>query len=375
MLTPPARAALLLVLFSAGADGAPAHARARWTPEQAKAWEERTGWLVGCNFAPAYAVNQLEMWQADTFDAQAIDRELALAEGLGFNSLRVFLHDLLWTQDAEGFCRRVEQFLDLAGRRKIGVMFVLFDSVWDPHPHPGPQRPPTPHLHNSGWVQSPGAAVLRDPARFAAMKPYVQGILRRFGRDRRIHAWDLWNEPDNSNGNSYRAWEVDRKAELVTGYLRDVFAWAREADPQQPLTCGVWAGDWSADEKLKPWERVQLEESDIVTYHDYGNGESQARKIGWLRRYGRPILCTEYMARPMGSTFESALPVFKEQRVGAYNWGFVSGKSQTIYPWDSWNRRYTAEPPVWFHDIFRPDGTPYREEEVRLIRRLTGKAG
>jgi hypothetical protein len=360
---------LLALLFA----GLPAQAAPRWSPEQAQAWYRRTGWLVGCNYAPRTAVNQLEMWQKETFDPATIDQELGWAESLGFNSVRVFLHDQLWSQDPKGFSQRIDQFLKIADRHKIGVMFVLFDSVWDPHPHLGPQRAPTPHLHNSGWMQSPGVEVLRDPEKFETLKGYVQGVLRRFGRDRRVHAWDLWNEPDNNNGNSYRPWEIANKGDVVVPLLEKVFAWAREANPDQPLTCGVWLGDWSAPEKLKPWERVMLGESEVVTYHDYGVLPNQQKRVDWLRRYGRPILCTEYMARPMGSTFEAILPYLKEQNVGAYNWGFVSGKSQTIYPWDSWNKRYTAEPPLWFHDIFRPDGTAYLEEEVRLIRRVTGR--
>jgi len=359
---------LLSVLLGDAADAAP-----RWSPEQANAWYQKTGWLVGCNYAPRTAINQFEMWQKETFDPETIDQELGWAEGLGFNSIRVFLHDQLWTQDRKGFIQRMDQFLKIADRHKIGVMFVLFDSVWDPHPHPGPQQQPAPHLHNSGWAQSPGVDVLRDPAKFDQLQGYVQGVIRRFGKDRRVHAWDLWNEPDNNNGNSYRAWEIYNKGDVIVPLLQKTYDWAKEVNPQQPLTTAVWLGDWSAPEKLKPWERIQLDESDVISYHDYGTLENQQKRVEWLKRYGRPILCTEYMARPMKSTFQDTLPYFKAENVGAYNWGFVSGKSQTIYPWDSWQRRYTAEPPVWFHDIFRPDGTPYIEEEVQLIRQVTGK--
>ncbi len=373
-LSTPSRLLVFLPLLGISLAPLPAEATPRWSEAQANAWYRKTGWLVGANYAPATAINQLEMWQKETFDLPTIDRELGWARKLGFNSMRVFLHDLLWKQDPEGFSRRIDQFLEVADRHKIGVMFVLFDSVWDPHPHLGPQRPPTPHLHNSGWVQSPGVPVLRDPSRHDELKGYVQGVLRRFGKDRRVQVWDLWNEPDNNNGNSYRAWEIANKGDVMLPLLKKVYTWAQEANPDQPLTTGVWLGDWSSPEKLKAWERFQLEESDIITYHDYGNEESQQRRIGWLKRYNRPILCTEYMARPMNSTFQAILPLLKENRVGAYNWGFVAGKSQTIYPWDSWNKRYTAEPPVWFHDIFRTDGTPYREEEVKLIREVTGAA-
>jgi hypothetical protein len=93
-----------------------------------------------------------------------------------------------------------------------------------------------------------------------------------------------------------------------------------------------------------------------------------------LKRYKRPLLCTEYMARPVGSTFDPVMPYLKQERIGAYNWGFVAGKTQTIYPWDSWQKAYSSEPPVWFHDIFRPDGTAYDIKEVAFIRKVTEKA-
>ena len=364
---------LTLIVLGSLACASPVDAAARWTPEKAQAWQREAGWLVGANFAPSTAINQLEMWQEDTFDPETIDRELGWAESLGFNSIRVFLHDIPWKEDRRGYVRRIDRFLEIADRHRIGVMFVFFDSVWDPHPHGGPQQDPVPHLHNSGWAQSPGVDILRDPRRFEQLKGYVQGIIRRYGRDRRVQVWDLWNEPDNNNGNSYRAWEIADKGPVITLLLKKTFEWAQEVDPVQPLTSGVWINDWSDRSKLRAWERVQLDESDVITYHNYGGAADQEKRIAWLRPYRRPLLCTEYMARPMGSTFEVVLPLLKKEGIGAYNWGFVSGKSQTIYPWDSWNKRYTAEPPLWFHDIFRANGTPYLAAEVALIRRLTAR--
>lgn len=358
----------LLILQSVSTTAAP-----RWSVEKANAWSKKTGWLVGCNFTPSTAINQLEMWQADTFDPTTIDRELGWAENLGFNSIRVFLHNLLWDQDAKGLEDRMEQFLKIADKHHIGVMFVLLDSCWDPYPKLGKQRDPKPHVHNSGWVQAPGRDILTDPTKVEHLKGYVQGILRKFGRDRRIHAWDLVNEPDNSNGDAYGAQEPPNKPELGFMLLKKVYGWAREANPDQPLTAGVWLGDWYSEEKMAPWNRYMLEEADIITYHNYSDQGDMATRIGWLKRYNRPILCTEYMARPVNSIFQNILPLLKDQNVGAYNWGFVDGKTQTIYPWDSWKRPYTAEPPLWFHDILHRDGTPYKEEEVRLIRQLTGK--
>ena len=372
-MRPLTRLAAVLAILTALAITPAVAADGPWPVEKAQAWGKLTPWLVGCNFAPSTAINQLEMFQAETFDLATIDRELGWAEGLGFNTVRVFLHDLLWEQDQEGFLKRLDQFLAVADKHKIRVMFVLFDAVWDPFPKLGKQRDPKPHLHNSGWMQSPGLDVLKDPKRRDALEGYVKGVVGRFKDDERVVVWDLFNEPDNMNRPSYEKHEPTNKPALALDLLKKTFAWAREMNPSQPLTSGVWQGDWS-DETLSPMARVQLEESDVVSFHDYSKLDVLKKRVESLRRYGRPLLCTEYMARPQGSTFDPALGYLREQKIGAYNWGFVAGKTQTIYPWDTWTKTYTAEPKVWFHDIFRADGTPYDPREVDYIRSVTGKA-
>lgn len=343
-----------------------------WTQQQANRWYEQQGWLVGANFIPSTAINQLEMWQAATFDTATISRELGWARSLGMNTARVFLHDLLYEQDSLGFYQRIDTFLKIAERHQIRPMLVLFDSCWDPFPQLGPQRAPKPHVHNSGWVQSPGQKALKDPSQYPRLERYVKGVVKRFARDKRVLVWDIWNEPDNMTGPSYEKVELPNKVALVLPLLEKSFVWARSANPTQPLTAGIWVGDWSSHDKMKPIEKLMIEQSDVISFHNYDKAPEFEKRIGWLQRYGRPILCTEYMARPNGSTFEGFLPVAKKYKVAMYNWGFVDGKSQTIYPWDSWTKTYTGEPPVWFHDIFRSDGTPYRVEEVQLIRQLTG---
>jgi hypothetical protein len=352
---------------------APVQGRGMWTQQQARAWGQSAGWLVGSNFAPSTAINQLEMWQAATFDPRTIDRELGWAEGLGFNTMRVFLHNLLWQQDSVGFLRRMDQFLTIAQRHHIKPMFVLFDAVWDPMPHLGRQRAPIPHLHNSGWVQAPGAAILSDEARYDnELRSYVQGVVGRFARDPRVIAWDIFNEPDNTNRPAYIAYEPINKPALTLALMRKAFTWARQMNPSQPLTAAPWLGDYVNPGRMRPATKFMLENSDVITFHSYDDSATVEKLITALERYGRPIICTEYMARPRGSTFQAILPIFARRHVGAINWGFVSGKTQTIYPWDSWNNEYTAEPRVWFHDIFRPNGQPYDPAEVQLIRRITG---
>ena len=347
----------------------------RWPEEKANAWSAQQPWLVGSNYIPKSAINQLEMWQADTFDPDQIDKELGWAEAMGMNTMRVFLHDLLWEQDSAGFTKRLDRFLSIAARHRIRPLLVIFDSCWDPLPHLGPQHPPIPGVHNSGWVQSPGAAALADSKQYARLKTYVVGVVGAFAKDDRILGWDVWNEPGADNAGSYAKQELKDKNARVAALLPQVFAWAREANPSQPLTSGVWDVDTAQDaSKLSELEQIQVRESDVITFHNYSWPEDFRREIAWLRRFNRPVICTEYMARSAGSTFDTVLPVAKQERVGAINWGFVAGKTQTYLPWDSWQRPYVlAQPQIWFHEVLHGDGRPYRQAEVDLIRQLTGK--
>jgi hypothetical protein len=360
---------VFLILVQASFAGA----RPRWTEAQAQDWYGRQPFLVGANFVPATAINQLEMWQADTFDPARIDLELGWAAAIGMNTMRVFLHDLAYQQDPQGFLRRVDQFLGIAAKHRIRPMLVLFDSVWDPFPALGPQRPPRPGVHNSGWVQSPGKVALEDPAQWPRLEAYVTGVVERFKTDTRVLAWDLWNEVDNTNEPAYASLEPKNKGDLVLALLPQVYEWAREADPAQPLTTGVWrGGDWSQMSELPAIDRVQLAFADIVTFHSYDPPPQLETRIRQLQGYKRPIICTEYMARGNGSTFAGALPILQKHGIGAINWGLVQGKAQTHLPWDSWRHPYVdREPAVWFHEVFRNDGTPYDARETALIKELS----
>ena len=337
-----------------------AQARERWSVEQANAWQSSNPWFVGANYIPANAINQLEMWQAETFDPATIDRELSWAQATGMNAMRVFLHDLLWQQDPKGFTARIQRFLDIAQRHRIRVLFVIFDSVWDPEPKLGPQHPPIPGVHNSGWVKSPALSALADPRQEPRLEAYVKGVVAAFARDERIIGWDVWNEPAHEA----------RVQFLIT----QAFDWARSVNPTQPLTSGVCCNGGWAQGKPDALESIQLNQSDVLSFHDYNWPEKMEAEIVRLKAYGRPLLCTEYLARGAGSTFEGALPIGKREKIGMFNWGLVDGKTQTRLPWDSWQRPYvTTQPPVWHHDIFHADGTPYRQAEVDLIRRLTAQ--
>lgn len=362
-------ACLFLLTIVAAFAAAPADAKSgRWSPERARAWMAQFPYLAGGNYLPSTAINQLEMWQAATFDAATIDRELGWAHDLGFNVMRVFLHNLPWREDPEGYLRRIDTFLGLAAKHRILIMPVFFDSCWDPFPRPGPQRAPRPHVHNSGWVQSPGQEILMNGRAHGELETYVKAVLTRFKTDQRIVAWDLFNEPNNDTGDSYRRLESPYKADFALILLKEVFAWARAVSPAQPLTAAPWEGDWTAG-KLSPFNRFMFEHSDVISFHCYDPLPVMRERIELLGRYGRPLLCSEFMARPVGSRYETHLPLMKDKGVAAIAWGFIAGKSQTNYPWDSWTKTYTAEPPEWFHDLLRADGEPYRTEEVDFVRR------
>lgn len=328
-------------------------ARDVWSEEQANEWYQQWGWLRGANFLPSTAINQLEMWQAETFDTATINRELGWAKGIGMNSMRVYLHHLAWELDPEGFKDRMDQYLSIADNHEIATLFVFFDDCWNPTYKAGKQPDPKPGIHNSGWVRDPGDLLYADSSLNAILEKYVKDVLTHFRDDDRIVLWDLYNEPGNSG--------YENKSMPL---LKKVFQWAREINPTQPLSVGVW------NAKLVDLGTFQLENSDVITYHNYHNRATHQRWIDSLRVYGRPLICTEYMARTRDSRFEEIMPLLKDENIAAYNWGLVSGKSNTIYAWNA-PMPDGKEPEIWFHDIFRKDGTPYDVQEVRLIKELS----
>ena len=327
----------------------------RWPRAKANAWYQARPWMTGANFIPSTAINQLEMWQAATFDPATIDKELGYAEGIGFNTMRVFLHSLAWKEDPAGFKKRVGDYLAIADKHHIGTIFVIFDDCWNKDPHVGTQPAPRIGIHNSGWMQDPGDPASRDSATFVQLRPYVTDVLTSFAHDKRIALWDLYNEPGNQG-----------KGNASLPLLRNVFAWAEAVRPDQPLSAGLW------DMGLRALNTFQALHSDVITYHNYGDGAEQQHLIEALETHGRPLLCTEYMARPRNSRFANILPLLQKYHVAAINWGLVAGKTNTKYAWDT-PLPDGSEPNEWFHEVFRPDGTPYRQDETDLIKKLTSK--
>ena len=327
----------------------------RWTEIQAQRWQTENGWLRGGNFNPSTAINQLETWQSESFDPKTIDRELGWAEGIGLNCMRVFLHHVAWEVDKEGFKKRMDQYLSIADKHGIKTIFVFFDDCWNATYKAGKQPDPKPGVHNSGWVRDPGDLLTQEPQLINVLEAYVKDVLTTFKNDKRIVMWDLYNEPGNNKlGNNSMP------------LLKKVFEWGWTVRPSQPLSAGVWRL------ALSDLNKFQVENSDIITYHNYQVPEVHQAAIDTLKRYNRPLVCTEYMARRNNSLFTNIMPILKAQNIGAINWGLVAGKSNTKYAWDE-PIADGLEPKLWFHEIFHRDGKPYKQEEVDLIKSLTGK--
>ena len=344
---------LVLILFI----GCNSYSQSRWTETKATTWYSAQPWLRGANFQPSTAINQLEMFQAATFDPQTIDKELGWAEGLGMNAMRVYLHHAAWTSDKVGFKKRLDDYLTISTKHGIKTILVFFEDCWIDEYLPGKQPEPKVGIHNSGWVQDPGTAIRNNPDSLKMLEAYVKDVMTTHKDDNRVIMWDLYNEPGNRGS-------VDKSMDL----LKAVFSWARAVNPSQPITSGVW----NYSESFNNLNNFQLENSDVITYHSYSYIDDHKKRIDILRKYSRPLICTEYMARSNGSLFQTIMPLLKQENIGAINWGFVSGKTNTIYAWSS-PMPNGREPELWFHDIYRKDGSVFSEDEIRVIKSLTGK--
>ena len=351
----------------------------RWSEERAWQWHNENGWMIGSNFNPSTSINQLEFWQEDTYDKETIERELGWSAELGMNTHRVYLHNLLWDQDSVGFIKRIENYLDISESKGIKTLFVLLDDCWHPAPKLGKQPDPMPFVHNSWWVQAPGSAILGDSLRHHEVKNYIKGVISHFAYDKRVIGWDLYNEPGNvaptQKGHNEFAIKGDKDI-FTLSLLRKAFKWAREVNPSQPLTSSVWKtwekdNDWSKLDNLSDLTKFIISNSDVISFHTYGDIDEMKLRVEQLETYNRPIMCTEYLARGQGSTFQAMLPLLKEKQIAAINWGFVAGKTNTIFPWSSWEEDFTAAPELWHHDIYLPDKTPFDQAEIDFIKEMT----
>lgn len=337
----------------------------RWTEERANAWYEAHEWPVGCDYVPAYAGNQLQMWQSSTWNPQAIDAELDLAQDLGFNTLRIFLHHKLWEAERDAFFSHIDEFLRIADSHGMSTLMTIFTNGGSQEREIDEDISPVKGIHNSIWAQTPGQDIINDPARWDMVERYEKDLLTRFADDSRIIAWCLYNEPENV------------PACHTLPLMKKVFQWAREVAPSQPVTATIITNPFTR--KVKYYERFPLitfscENSDILSYHCYDSPQDHEDFLKMLRPFNRPIFCTEYLGRTRGSLFETTLPILRENKVAAYSFGLVNGATQCQYEWnkveDGVKIPFGEEPELWFHDIFRADGSPWSEDEVKAIKVL-----
>lgn len=344
-------------------------ARSRWTAAEAYSWYGDQPRLFGANYVMTYAVTPTEMWQADptvpdanTFDINAIRNELDKAQQTGFNTLRTTLSYEVWKADRDGFMSRLGQFVDAAAARGIRPTFIFWDDVnftLNPNvtyrePYLGPQADPVPGMHNSQWTGTGGPAVRHHPENWtlprtsplagAGAKEYIQDIVGTYSNDDRVLMWNGYNEPGGDG---------------APALVQATAAWARAMNPIQPLSFDIWGG---------ASDGVAAQESDVISYHNYSGPPGVTDGVKGLLRGGRPVFLTEWMARTFGSTIPAVLPDLQELGVASYNWGLVNGDQQTHWPWGSPPQTQTTEPPLWFHDLYRRDGTPYKTEEIAMYQ-------
>jgi hypothetical protein len=351
---------LLVPLTALAAEPSSNDAPGRWTAAKAWAWYRKQPWIVGFNYVPSTAANTTEFWSGETFDENTIDRELGWGARLGFSSCRVFVQYLVWKHDSDGLRKRLNRFLSLAEKQGLSTTLVLFDdcAFGDPpqtEPYLGKQREPIPGMIAPSWTPSPGLKAVTDQSAWPDLERYIKDVVGACGQDKRVLMWDLYNEPGNSGmGN--------KSLPLVEA----AFAWARAMNPSQPLTMSLWGAPPEISQR-------QLELSDVISFHFYGNYSGMREQIARHKSHLRPVINTEWMARLQGSRWETDLPLFKQEAVGCYSWGLVNGRTQCQYPWGS--PKDAPEPQVWFHDLLRRDGSPKNPDEIAFIRRFTDAPG
>lgn len=324
----------------------------RWPEQKIQSWYNNQPWFCGFNYIPAYAVNYTAMWDKTSFDTAAIDKELAIAEKVGLNCLRAVLQYAVYEDDPEYFLATLDKFMAICKRHKIKFMPALFDDCvfgLENDPKVGKQPEPLPGWYAWAWSPSPGHTMVIDSTTHPKIEKYVKAVMERFKNDDRIFIWDLYNEPTNGGLGT-----------TTLPLLQKVIKWAREVSPLQPMTIGIW----NDNERLN---EIAVTGSDIISFHNYGNKQNLEKHIQELKKYNRPLINTEWMNRPAGSTIKDNLAVFYENNVGCMLWGLVNGKTQTDLPWG--HRPGDPAPSVWQHDLFKGNFQPYNDAEIASLRK------
>ena len=359
----------------------------RWSKEKAWAWYDNRPWLRGCNYMSADCANRIDQWQALGFEErfQTTEAELALMQKTGFNTVRLIPEYVVWKEEHDGFMERFDRYLSLCAKYGISCMIVLANDCMPPKnelwrkPYVGEQSVAWGYhggkksaQHSSFQGVAPHF-YFDDPDECDNYFEMVREIVTTYKNDPRVCIWDVYNEPG-----------AGRRTAITPPVLQKMFDTVRACEPSQPLTSAVWSCSYlltkSDSNPHKKIEDIIFANSDIISYHYYGDYKTHLRIIKRLKEEGRPIINTEWLGRIFHNDVFSLFPLFYMEKIGCYNWGFVAGKYQTYEPWDAtWSAYEKGEVEdidftKWFHDLYRPSHHPYDPKEIQLIQEFCGYA-
>lgn len=355
-----------------------------WSKEKIWDWYGSRPWIRGCNFMSSDCANRIDQWQEYGFEKrlETADRELAVAEEIGYNSIRIILEFEVWDRQHDGFMRRLDKYLETAYKHGIDAMVVLANDCCVPKSLYKPVVFGEQHYdvgYHGGRKSSPHAAYasadneeryhpLDEPEIRECYYKMVKEIITEYAHDERVLIWNLFNEPGNNRGNK------------SLPYIEKFFEIARAINPMQPLCADTWNGvDENGRAKNLIEQRV-LELSDVVSFHGYEPYNETVDMIANLKKTGKPLFNTEWLHRIAHNTVQEIFPLMYLEKIACYNWGFVAGKYQTYEPWESVWQEYEKNPKAdidftkWQHDLIRPSLRPYDPRETEIIKRYCDRA-
>ena len=349
-----------------------------WSREQACDWYNNRPWLRGCNFMSSIDANRVEQWQELDFEEhmKVADAELKLAADTGFNTIRLVMEIAVWDAEHDSYMKHLEHYLETAWKYGISSMIVFGNDCMPPKDENW--KPVKTGVQTCDWGYH-GGRKYSQHGRFAQMGYHLLDepeyehkfydmeaeIIDKYKDDPRVCIWDLYNEPGNSHRDS-----------VTMPHLKKYYETAWEIRPSQPLTSGAWRDLTKGYGGLSEVEKYVLDNSDIISFHNYGDYLTNIKILRFLKTLGRPIICTEWLCRGLHNTVQEIYPLFYLEKVGCYNWGFVAGKYQTYEPWESIWADYAAggardfDFTKWFHDLYRPSYRPYDPHEIDLIKEV-----
>ena len=352
--------------------------KTQWSAEKANRWYGKLPWLRGCNFIGSDCANRFDMWQSYRAreKLRTAERELALCRELGFNTVRLWIIFEAWLNEPEFFMEMLERYLTICAENGLSVMLCLANEEDLPQGEFGEfecrrvgEQDYALGYHQGRFPEPPETAArlkwhyAQSPELAPAFWQMIREIVTRYAEDERILCWNVYNEPGNALG------------EACVPILERMFQEVRSCDPIQPLTADVWRGMGDDDWPEHREEAVALQNSDIISFHNYEPFPAFCRAVDRFRTLGRPLFCTEWLHRICRNEVRDTYPLMYLANIANYCWGFVVGKTQTNEPWEMIWEQY-EDPHIhtdydftkWQHDLFRPNLRPYDPRETELIR-------